>query len=257
MKIRTLSRIAVLGGLILCLGAAAVQDGKPIDSARAALEKWVSTRQLISQEQRDWRLGREMLESRIELVQREIDSIGAKQKEAQGSIAEADKQRAVLLEDNERFKASSASLETTLRGLEARTLELLARLPGPLRERVQPLSQRLPAPDAATKLSLGERFQNVVGILNEVNKFQREIHVASEVHPLAGGSSAEVTALYLGIAQAFFVDARASAAAIGTSSADGFAWKSAPQAAASIARAIAILGNEAPAEFVPLPIVIE
>lgn len=257
MKTSTRSQSLALGVLTLCLGAAAVQDGRPIDSARAALEKWVATRQLISQEQRDWALGREMLESRIELVQREIDTLAAKQAEAQGSIAEADKQRALLLEDNERMKSSSTELEITLRGLEARTLELLARLPDPLRERVRPLSQRLPAAESATKLSLGERFQNVVGILNEVNKFQREIHQASEVHPLAGGGSAEVTALYVGIAQAYFVDAQASVAAVGSSSADGFAWKSAPQAAANIAKAIAILGNEAPAEFVRLPIVIE
>jgi len=111
-----------------------------------------------------------------------------------------------------------------------RTKRLLERLPDPVRERVKPLSQRFPEDPADTKLSLGERFQNVIGVLNEVNKFNGEVSVTSEVRALANGSSAEVTALYLGIGQAYYVNASGDAAGIGTASADGWVWTPADEA---------------------------
>ena len=43
-----------------------------------------------------------MLNDRIELVQREIESLRAKIGDAEGSIAEADKKRAELVGENER-----------------------------------------------------------------------------------------------------------------------------------------------------------
>jgi len=244
------------GALALLLAAAplAAQEAAPaVDDARHALEQWVLARRTLSLEARDWQLGRELLDERIRLVQREIDTLRGSMAEASASIADADRKRAELLAENERLKASSAELLGTVAALEARTLELLARLPEPIRERVRPLSQRLPEAGAETRLSLGERFQNVVGILNEVNKFQREITVTSEVRTLADGSSAEVTAVYVGISRGYYASASGQAAGIGSAGAAGWTWTPADDSAPAIAQAIAILKNEQPAAFVRLP----
>ena len=256
---------SVIGTLLLtsaiCLlssGAifADMTDGD-VDKTRAALEKWVETRRIISQEKRDFELGREMLTERIELVQREIESLRGKIGEADKSITEADKKRAELLEENEKLKEASASLSGTVIKLEARIKEFLKRLPDPIRERVKPLSQRFPENPDETKLSLGERFQNIVGVLNEVNKFNREITVTSEVRKLPDGTSAQVTALYIGIGQAYYVNGKRDVAGIGTASPEGWVWTPANKAAAGIAKAIAILKNETEAAFVQLPIEIQ
>lgn len=236
--------------------SADMTDGD-VDNTRAALEKWVETRRIISKEKHDFELGREMLTERIELVQREIESLRVKIGEAEKSITEADKKRAELLDENEKLKEASASLSGTVIKLEARTKEILKRLPDPIRERVKPLSQRFPENPAETKLSLGERFQNIVGVLNEVNKFNREITVTSEVRKLPDGTSAEVTALYIGIGQAYYVNGKGDVAGIGTASPEGRVWTPANKAAAGIARAIAILKNETAAAFVQLPIEIQ
>jgi hypothetical protein len=228
-----------------------------VDTARATLEKWFEARRIISQEQNDWALGKEMLNERIELVQREIDSLRGKITEAEKSITETDKNRAELVEKNDKLKKASSSLEGTAGELESNTKKLLQKLPDLLRERVKPLSQRLPDDPKETKLSLSERFQNVVGILNEVNKFDREITTASEVRALPDGTSSEVTALYVGIGQAYYVSANGSIAGIGVSSDKGWVWKPADQAAGEISRAIAILKNEQVASFVRLPIEIQ
>jgi hypothetical protein len=115
----------------------------------------------------------------------------------------------------------------------------------------------MPEDPEESKLSLGERFQNIIGILNEVTKFNREITVRSEVRTLPDGSSAEVTAMYVGIGQAYYVNAAGDIAGVGTASAEGWIWTPTNEAAAKIMDAIAILNNEKVADFVQLPVTIE
>lgn len=233
------------------------ESSNNIEITRTALEKWVETQRVISQERRDWQLGREILDERIELVQREIDSLHKKISDAEESIAEADKKRAEMIEENEKLRKASELLVGILVSLEENTEQLVKRLPDPIRERIKPLSQRLPEEKGKSKLSIAERFQNVVGILNEIDKFNREISVTSEVRTLPDGRSVEVTALYIGIGQAYYASGNGDIAGIGTATKDGWVWKQANEAAPQIADAIAIHKNEKSASFVQLPVTIE
>lgn len=242
--------------LITSVAAQAESDVK-IDTTRTTLEKWVETRQVIAKEKADWKLGREMLNDRIQIVQREITTLRERISEAERSVAEADKKRAELQRDNDALKQTATTLTTTVATLEGRTKDLLQRLPDPLRDRVKPLSQRLPDKPDETKLSLAERFQNVVGVLNEVNKFQREITLTSEVRSLPDGTATEVTTLYVGIGQGYYVSANQQHAGIGMPSATGWTWQPANNAAAAIHNAIAIAKGEQVAAFVPLPLRIQ
>ncbi len=228
-----------------------------IDAARTTLEKWVEAQRLISREKQDWKLGREMLKDRLEVIQQEIDSLQERIKDAQDNIAKADKKRTDLLEENEQLKEASASLGALVGGLEARTRKLLKRLPQPIRERILPLSQKIPEDPNDTKLSLSGRFQNILGVLNEVNKFHGEISLTSELRELDDGATVEVTALYLGVSQGFYASSDGQYAGFGTASADDWVWSPANHAAPEISRAIAILKNEDEADFVHLPIRIE
>jgi hypothetical protein len=228
-----------------------------VDKTRAVLEKWVETRRIISQEKHDFELAREMLSERIELVGREIESLRAKISKTRESLTETDKKQAELLEENEKLKETSASLSGITIDLEVKTNELLKRLPDPIRERVKPLTQRMPKNPKETKLSLSERFQNIVGILNEVYKFNREVTVTSEVRKLPDGTSVEVTVLYIGIGQAYYVNGKGDVAGRGTVSAEGWVWTPANESAVKIAKAIAIFKNETTAAFVQLPIEIQ
>ncbi|GJM23137.1 MAG: hypothetical protein DHS20C15_30520 [Planctomycetota bacterium] len=235
-----------------------VESSKPaIADTRSALSEWVATRRLLSQEKRDWVLGREVLVDRIEVMGAEIDSFRERVGEAEATIAETDAKRAELFDENEALKLSATELAATVLALETRTRTLLARLPDPIREKVKPLSQRFPEDPADTKLGLGERFQNIVGVLNEVNKFHGEITLASEVRRLPDGSSVEVTSLYLGVSQGYYANASGTLAGVGSAGPDGWSWRPANQAAAKIRQAIAIAQAEQPAAFVPLPMHID
>src|SRR5690606_16102139 len=103
-------------------------------TARAALEKWVETRRLISKEKRDWALGQEMLRSRIALVEREIESLRARLADAGKSITDTDEKKEELDVEREALVADAAALRGSIATLELRTRELLPRLPDPARE---------------------------------------------------------------------------------------------------------------------------
>lgn len=225
-----------------------------VSNARATLEEWVDTRRLISTEKRDWELAREMLNERIELVKRETESLRDRIEETESSIAEAEEKRAGLQQRNEKLKKLSDTLADTAIELERRTRGLLEQMPDRVREQVKPLSQRLPDEPENTEMALGERFQNIIGILNELNTFNSEVSVESEVRELEDGSAVEVDVLYVGIGQAFYVSGDREIAGIGTLTNEGWAWKQKDDAAPEIARAISILKNEEVASFVKLPI---
>lgn len=253
--------LALLGWVALaslCLAAGLPEPGRAdqagVEQARATLEKWVEVRRLISQEKRDWALGRETLQDRITLVEREIETLRGRIRTAEQNVADADRRRAELVSDNDALKVAADGLGERLVTLEERTIGLLARLPDPIRDRVRPLSQRLPQPGAQSPLTLAERFGNLVGILNEVDKFNRTITHVSEVRDLGDGTSAEVHALYLGLGQGYYVGIDGLAGGVGTPTEVGWAWSPLNEAAPRIAAAVQVLRNERLAEFVQLPV---
>ncbi len=227
-----------------------------VEQAKTAIEQWVENQRLISKERRDLILSKEILMNRIELAQREIDTLRGKIGMAEESVAEADKKREDMLQKNNELKEATISLSDTLVTLEHRVQQLLPKLPAPIRQRIEPLIQRLPETDKENELSISERFVNVVGILNEVDKFNRIITTSSEVQTLPDGSSVEVTAMYLGIGQGYYVSADERIAGVGTATETGWFWKPADLSAEEISTAIDILNGKT-AAYIQLPIEIE
>jgi hypothetical protein len=234
------------------------QDGAAaLDETRALLDKWVETRRLIREEERTWALGREMVQERVGIVTQELESVRENIAAAEASIAEADVQRLALVEENEALTAASAELTRIVDELEQRMKALMVRLPEPLLERLRARSQMLPDDAATTKLSLSERFGTIVVLLNEVDKFNREVTLTSELRTLADGTSAEVTALYLGLGQAYYATTAGTQAGVGLPSADGWKWVPNDAIASAVALAIAIQKGEEVASFVRLPVRVE
>lgn len=229
-------------------------DPERIESTRQTLSQWVETRKIISRERQDWQLGKEILEDRIHLVRGEIDSLEKKIAEADTGLADAEAKRRDLQANKDALEKASTTLEDAIVRLEERTRSLLAWLPEPIQERVEPLTRRIPSEPVETERSLSERYQNVIGILNEINKFNRDVTVTSEVRTLPGGKRAEVETIYLGLGQAYYVTPGKDAAGVGRPSAEGWTWTAADHLAGEIARALAILENEEVPDYVPLPV---
>ena len=227
-----------------------------LEETRLTMGKWIETQQIISKERNEWQQGKEILVGRLDLVQKEFGGLDEKIKQAEASIAESGAKRSSLAAEKERLEAVGVQLTEAVTSLEREVRRLFKQMPEPLQARLQPLYVRVPEDPAVTHASVAERFQNVLGILNELNKSNTEISVSYEVHNLSDGKPAEVRALYVGLAQAYFVSSGGDAG-IGRPSEDGWKWEAAKPLAGEILTALEIIqGKHSPA-FLPLPVTIQ
>lgn len=261
------ARAAMLGLLVvasLAFGDDPEESPDPATASRAEIERtreamrlWVETRRTISQEKRDWRIGREVLQARIEVAKEEIESRRRDIADAESSITDSDRKRLELLEAKKGLEEDLSVLEEIIVGLENRTKAILPRLPDPLREKVRPIATMIPEDSENAELALSKRYLNVTFVLNEIDKFNREITQRSEIRDRPDGSQVEVTAVYVGLAQGFYLGRDATLAGIGRPGPDGWVWTEDDAAAPAIAELVGILNNSKPAAYVGLPVTID
>jgi hypothetical protein len=256
MEFVKMQNVISVGALAAVLCGALAAAAEPVDdlAARELLDRWVEAKETLSRERQAWRLGEQMLRDRIDLVSRETAALRERTKTARDDIGEADEKLEEQKARNDALKAATAGLDEDIARLEARVHAMLKRAPSPFVERVLPLSKRIPLDPSDTELSLSERFATVIGILNEMNKFSREIVEASEVRDLPDGTKSSVTVLYLGLAQAYYCNPKSGVAGIGRPGDEGWVWEARDDLAEEIADVQAIFRNEKPAVYVGLPV---
>jgi hypothetical protein len=234
-------------------GAGAAAKAPPtLEETRMMMGKWIETQQIISKERQDWQQGKEILLGRLELVKKEIASLDEKTKQAQSNATDADKKRADLLTENQELKAAGLQLVDAVTQMEVKVHRLFKLVPEPVRQKLDTLYQRIPEDPNSTRISVAERFQNVLGILNELNKANNEITVNFEVHDLADGRPSQVNVIYVGLAQAYYIS-NSGAAGTGRPTPEGWKWEPSGAIARDVLTVMEILqGKHSPA-FVPLP----
>lgn len=256
-------RSAIAAALATCvasLGAVAPRQGekgspKPasLEETRVVLSKWIETQQILSKERNEWQQGREILTGRLDLLRREIAGLEEKIKAAETSAVETEAKRETLLAQKSELDASIAQLAGAVTGMEGDVRKLCQSVPDPVRTKLDPLRQRIPEDPATTKVTAAERFQNVLGILDELNKANNELAVTYEVRDLADGKPSEVRVLYVGLAQAYYVSAGGQAG-IGRPGANGWTWEPSQAIAGDVLLALDIVQAKQSPAFVPLPV---
>jgi hypothetical protein len=246
-------------GLVVVPVGAAWQQGGALDQARETLSKWVETRRLISEERSEWQLDRELLADRVTLLKGELESESELLKEKQAEIEKTATVFNELGQEIAKLEAALGGMGAAIEPLEERLRSLLKGLPRPLaeNERFAAVAQRLPSPTGPKTLSLGERYLTVIGVLNEMDKWNAAVHVETEILTLADGSPVEVQTMYLGLAQGYYASRDGRLAGRGSGSAAGWIWTPADGDAAEIARAFAIHSSAEKADFLALPIAIQ
>jgi hypothetical protein len=249
-----------LAAVALFAAASAVgagQGGSPtLEETRLTMGKWIETQQILSRERNDWQQGKEILVGRLDLIHKEIATLEEKIAQAQAGATEAARKRDELIAEKDKLVETGSQLTGVVARLEGEVRRLFKTLPEPIQSKIQPLYQRIPEDPENTRVSAAERFQNVIGILNELNKTNNEISVGVEVHTLSDGKPSEVQAIYVGLAAAYYASPRGEAG-IGRPGPDGWTWEPSKAIAGDVSTALEILqGKQSPA-FVPLPVKIQ
>lgn len=252
-KIIAVAAIAVTG-----LALPSVHSAEPdLAKTRSALEKWVEFRKLISEEEHTWRAEKESIISSVDLIKSEIERLDSEMAQLDEGVTQADRERAQLNDENTELKQASLSVSGVIVALEARIVEIHDMFPPDLKNKVQPLFLRIPKRGATTRAGTGERLQNVVGILSEVEKFHRAITLTKEMQKLPGGETAQVKTIYLGLGVGYFVNEAGTYGGILTPAKGEWTATIRADIAPAIRRAIGVYENDVLAEFVGLPVEIK
>jgi hypothetical protein len=239
-------------------GKPAGDAGAAMDQTRSLLQKWAETQRLVSSERSEWEQGKAMLQGRIQLIKLSIEETEKKTKEAQEKLADAKKRATEVEAEKAQVKEASDALLKAAPELEKGVQELYARVPGVVQEKVKPLLERMPKPGADLKnITAAERIQSVLGILNELNKANNEIASLPEIHEVAAGKKAEVKAIYLGLAQGYFVNAAGDIGGTGTPGPNGWNWKTDPSIAKKMIEVLDVMKKTVAPKLVELPATIE
>lgn len=248
--------ILILSLALLPIGSLSAQSGSEIDGVRASVEQWVATRQLTSRLQADWRAEKEMIERTVALFDKELATLEDKLSKADTSTSQVGAERAKLESEQAELEAATSRVAEWVTRFEQRVRALAVAFPSTLADKLEPLMKRLPDDPAAARMSPVERMQNLVGILNEVDKFNNSIVVESELQKRPSGEEIQVRTLYVGLGQAYFVDKTGAFAGVGVPSLTGWEWKEMPGLGDRILDTIAIYENTRPPAFVELPLTV-
>lgn len=239
----------------LALGAASftqIASADDLENTRNVLDQWVETNQLISKEQSDWKLEQSILKDTETLLSNELERLNNAIKELEDTATAATEDRAKLTEQKDELEAGSAVVLSQIGALETQMKAIVKTLPEPLVEKLKPLIRRLPDNPEDTKLTMGERVQNIVGILSQTDKFNTTLTITSESREISEGKIVQVTTIYWGLAMAYYVDDSGSYAGIGVPSAEGWDWPEVAGAGPQIKKLIDIYEGLEP-EFVAVP----
>ena len=247
MKVLWLTGLSLLSGI-------SISAQSSLESTRSLLEKWVETRKSIAEIRSDWTVEKEVIEQSVGAFERELKTLGEQLDQVDTGSDQTAKELTEVEEEKTALRRASDELKVSVAKLEARLRGMAPGFPAPVVEKIEPLFNRIPENPDDTKLGLSARLQNVVGILNELDKFNGGLTVVSELRKTDSGAEVQTRVMYVGLGQAYFVDKTGEFCGFGLSSPQGWTWTPQPELGPAILKAIGVYESSEPATFVGLPV---
>lgn len=232
-----------------------------LELSKELLDKYYETQRLLAKEKADWKLGKEIMETRIAMIEATIKETGENTEKLQGEVTESDKKRDAMRKEDAELEKVAEAQKVGVAKLEERLHKLWPLMPEYLQSKVGGQYDRLPKPGAKEdeiKSSVSERYLNVLIVLTEVNKFHTDIHIFNERRKLKDGSEMEVETIYFGLAAAYFAagEGETAVAGMGLPGPKGWEWEEKPEIAPLVKSVIAMNKGGELAEFVNIPVTV-
>jgi hypothetical protein len=224
------------------------------DDVRALIQKWVETERLISEENQAWRENEIAMQDILTALGKEEKILSEKIEDTKRLSVQADKERAQLLKERSSYQEASTALSKKIEGYERQISNLIVNLPPLLQQELAPLSQKL---TDSEDLSLSVRARTVISMINQIETFDNSITLVKDVRATEQGNEIEVDVLYLGLAQAFYVDGGKMLAGWGENTSEGWQWQENNDLAPAIRRAIDVYDGRMAPELVMLPLQVQ
>jgi len=251
IKIKVLPLIAA--GIALA-ASSSLFSAPELAATRSTLKDWVELKKLVSEESSKWRVEKETLNESIDLLTKEIEKLDEQVVSMQSEADAAQLERQSLNNEDDELQQAAAVVKQIASDLERDTLQLVEQFPNSLQKKLKLLTERIPkTPKAADQLGLSTRIQYVIGILGEIEKFNKQISVEETMQRI-GDADVAVKTMYIGLAVGYYVDGTRSEAGILRPAKGGWEKEARNDLANDIATAIAVFEREETAQFVNLPV---
>jgi len=248
--------LLLLGASSTLLRAESAVAESRVSDYRAKMQKWVEANQLLSKERSEWLVDRQYLEATRKLLAQERDALRAEIREYEETSSDTNEERRDLLLERGEYQRAARALEDEIRVLEEQVLALAPRLPEPLQDRLELLLVQIPEDPERTRVPLGQRLMNVLGVLAQAEKFNGTATFVGETRAIGGDQKkVQVRTLYWGLGQAVYVDAQGETAGIARPSESG--WQFTDDAGLTDEAALLLdiyEGNVDTISFVPMPV---
>lgn len=241
----------VMGTALQAQDESAVQ--KEIEKTREVISQYVKTRQEIARVKNEWKAYQELTQRRINLYEQEIRQLNETIQTAEEQTTQAEREIAGIKEEIAVLESANKIVADALPPLEDKMRELNQYFPKPLKDKVRNLVQQLGKSRQAS-----DRMAIVIGILNEVDKFNAEFNFDTSEKKLPDGETRLVDVIYLGLSIAYYADKDGQVGGIGVPAEGDWEWSERNDLAPAIRDAILYYnGDIKPAVLVDLPIEIQ
>lgn len=240
--------VSLLFLIPLCLGADEVQQ------AESQVERWMEVEKNIQSTRTDWKEEQESLKLSINLLKTESERLKNKTGELSNQLEDRKQAQGKVSEELERLTAVEEHLRAQLVPIVQRLVKLEPAFPQPLKQKLR--KSRAAFSDPSTIKDASKILDALVTALTEIEQFNDSITVSAELMDI-GGKQVQVDTVYLGLAQAYYIDRAETRAGVGIPSSTGWDWEERNDLASAVSRVIRISKNEQAAQFVPLPVSIQ
>ena len=251
-----MKKILLQTPLVLLCALIANGSAEEIAITQKKIDKWIETRQIISEERANWLGEKAMLETSQGILSDELTALNRAVELLSETSTMADVERGNLQAEREELERSNEMLAVKVRTLEIAVQDLSARFPTPLLVKIKPLLQNIPEDVSRTKKALGQRLLTVLGVLSQAEKFNGTLTLQTNARDVSGtGVQERVTTLYWGLAFAVYVDDAGKFAGMGLPGPKGWEWSTHNESASDVRRFIATYSGETDQlDFVNIPV---
>jgi hypothetical protein len=231
------------------------------EELRSSVREWIETMQKIQQEEDNWEKDREVLNGYKEGLEKEIEDLREQISRAKTRKDGGDTQSLDKLAERDRYAAAQEELARQLATLEEGLSAKLPLFPEPLRQNpkvaqgIEALAKSIQLPADKKNEDLSKRLFNAVELLADIEKFQQNVHLHSELRKDSQGREFKMQVVYFGLAMAYGVNEDGSFAVVGRPAADGWKFTERNDLAPQIQALVASASSEKSDTFSQLPLI--
>jgi hypothetical protein len=245
-RLRLVGRFCVLGLGLAPLGA----SPDPLEPGEKAAAEWIKTRLETSRIESAWTTEKPLLEATVNGLKERAQALEDKREDLKAKTAKDREEIEGMQAKNAAAAEDLHAAETKLQGLIQKLVALRPSLPPRLSEALELPYRSL----GNTGLGAGERTQLVMTVLNRCAQFNRTVTSGEEALSIVGETGLKsFDVIYWGLSRGYALDQKAGKAWYGSPGPNGWQWEPLADAAHPLARLIAIYGDRADPDFVPVP----